>query len=61
MSDRITAQYRSGEYACTAYVTFKDAYALETAVMLSVSFIHPVSRGSNVCDWNLDLGFVKGF
>ncbi|KAE9449265.1 hypothetical protein C3L33_18839, partial [Rhododendron williamsianum] len=22
---------RSGEYACTAYVTFKDAYALETA------------------------------
>lgn len=26
---------RSGEYACTAYVTFKDAYALETAVLLS--------------------------
>ncbi|XAR51755.1 hypothetical protein NMG60_11006475 [Bertholletia excelsa] len=26
---------RSGEYASTAYVTFKDAYALETAVLLS--------------------------
>ncbi|CAL5367843.1 unnamed protein product [Camellia sinensis] len=26
---------RSGEYACTAYVTFKDAYALETAILLS--------------------------
>ncbi|CAI9297131.1 unnamed protein product [Lactuca saligna] len=26
---------RGGEYACTAYVTFKDAYALETAVLLS--------------------------
>ncbi|XVE83806.1 hypothetical protein DITRI_Ditri16bG0116800 [Diplodiscus trichospermus] len=26
---------RFGEYACTAYVTFKDAYALETAVLLS--------------------------
>ncbi|KAF9626091.1 hypothetical protein IFM89_030759 [Coptis chinensis] len=26
---------RSGEYACTAYVTFKDAYALENAVLLS--------------------------
>ncbi|XP_059670313.1 binding partner of ACD11 1-like isoform X2 [Cornus florida] len=26
---------RSGQYACTAYVTFKDAYALETAVLLS--------------------------
>ncbi|XVE68098.1 hypothetical protein DITRI_Ditri09bG0042000 [Diplodiscus trichospermus] len=26
---------RSGEYACTAYVTFKDAYSLETAVLLS--------------------------
>ncbi|KAH9619134.1 hypothetical protein KSS87_019808 [Heliosperma pusillum] len=26
---------RSGEYGCTAYVTFKDAYALETAVLLS--------------------------
>lgn len=49
MSDWITALYRSGEYACTAYVTFKDAYALETAVLLSVSFyIHPASRGSIV-------------
>lgn len=28
---------RSGEYACTAYVTFRDAYALQTAVLLSVS------------------------
>lgn len=26
---------RHGEYACTAYVTFRDAYALETAVLLS--------------------------
>ncbi|BBH00330.1 RNA-binding family protein with RRM/RBD/RNP motifs, partial [Prunus dulcis] len=26
---------RSGEYACTAYVTFRDAFALQTAVMLS--------------------------
>ncbi|CAL1357780.1 unnamed protein product [Linum trigynum] len=26
---------RSGEYACTAYVTFRDAYALETAILLS--------------------------
>ncbi|KAJ8750065.1 hypothetical protein K2173_013980 [Erythroxylum novogranatense] len=26
---------RSGEYACTAYVTFKDSYALQTAVLLS--------------------------
>ncbi|KAK9272976.1 hypothetical protein L1049_003356 [Liquidambar formosana] len=26
---------RSGEYTCTAYVTFKDAYALETAILLS--------------------------
>jgi hypothetical protein len=28
---------RSGESACTAYVTFKDAYSLGTAVLLSVS------------------------
>ncbi|XP_022134513.1 binding partner of ACD11 1 [Momordica charantia] len=26
---------RSGEYACTAYVTFRDAFALETAILLS--------------------------
>ncbi|XP_059648866.1 binding partner of ACD11 1 [Cornus florida] len=26
---------RAGEYACTAYVTFKDAFAMETAVLLS--------------------------
>ncbi|CAN0857691.1 Binding partner of ACD11 1 [Linum grandiflorum] len=26
---------RSGEYACTAYVTFRDAYSIETAVLLS--------------------------
>ncbi|CAK9172184.1 unnamed protein product [Ilex paraguariensis] len=30
---------RAGEYACTAYVTFGDAYALETAVLLSGSTI----------------------
>ena len=28
---------RSGEDACTAYVTFKDAYSQETACLLSVS------------------------
>ncbi|KAE8648916.1 binding partner of ACD11 1 [Cucumis sativus] len=26
---------RSGDYACTAYVTFRDAFALETAILLS--------------------------
>ncbi|KAL5697373.1 hypothetical protein ACHQM5_006188 [Ranunculus cassubicifolius] len=26
---------RAGEYACSAYVTFKDAYSLENAVLLS--------------------------
>ncbi|XP_055961226.1 binding partner of ACD11 1-like [Mercurialis annua] len=26
---------RSGDYGCTAYVTFKSAYALETAILLS--------------------------
>ncbi|XP_019461834.1 PREDICTED: binding partner of ACD11 1-like isoform X2 [Lupinus angustifolius] len=30
---------RSGEYACTAYVTFRDAYALETALLLNGSMI----------------------
>lgn len=29
--------YRSGEYGATAYVTFKERFALETAVLLSVS------------------------
>ncbi|CAL1382837.1 unnamed protein product [Linum trigynum] len=33
---------RSGDYACTAYVTFKDAYAQETAVLLSVRRYNPV-------------------
>lgn len=28
---------RTGEYASTAYVTFRDPHALETAVLLSVS------------------------
>lgn len=28
---------RSGDFACTAYVTFKDAYSQETACLLSVS------------------------
>lgn len=28
---------RSGEYASTAYVTFRDAFALQTAILLSVS------------------------
>ncbi|XP_051146284.1 binding partner of ACD11 1-like [Andrographis paniculata] len=30
---------RAGEYACTAYVTFKNAHALETAVLLSGAII----------------------
>lgn len=30
---------RSGEYGCTAYVTFRDAYALETAVLLTGAII----------------------
>lgn len=36
---------RSGGYGCTAYVTFKDAYALETAILLSGATIvdYPVS------------------
>lgn len=29
---------RAGEFASTAYVTFKYAHALETAVLLNVSF-----------------------
>lgn len=29
--------HRSGECACTAYVTFKDAYSQDTACLLSVS------------------------
>jgi hypothetical protein len=29
--------YRSEEYGATAYVTFKERFALETAVLLSVS------------------------
>lgn len=29
---------RLSEYASIAYVTFKDTYALETAILLSVSF-----------------------
>lgn len=33
----VIPEYRSGDYACTAYVTFKDAYAQETACLLSVS------------------------
>lgn len=32
--------HRSGE-ACTAYVTFKDAYSQETACLLSVSKFYP--------------------
>ncbi|EXB63852.1 hypothetical protein L484_021125 [Morus notabilis] len=33
---------RSGEYACTAYVTFKDAYSQETACLLSVNNLDTV-------------------
>ena len=42
--------YRAGEDACTAYVTFKDAYSLETAVLLSVS--HSQSVSIVVICWN---------
>lgn len=31
----VIPEYRSGDYACTAYVTFKDAYAQETACLVS--------------------------
>lgn len=34
----LTIFNRSGEYGSTAYVTFKEPYSLETAVLLSVSF-----------------------
>ncbi|KAL5582325.1 hypothetical protein UlMin_014767 [Ulmus minor] len=37
---------RSDEDACTAYVTFKDAYSLETAVMLS---------GATIADQNVHI------
>ena len=40
------AKNRSGEYSRNAYVTFKDAYALETAVLLSVSLSNPHSKGN---------------
>ncbi|KAL6143442.1 hypothetical protein ACLB2K_054137 [Fragaria x ananassa] len=51
---------RSGEYACAAYVTFRDAYALETAVLLSGSRIVDqcvcIARWGNYVDeidpWN---------
>ena len=33
----IVSGHRSGNEACTAYVTFKDAYSQETACLLSVS------------------------
>ena len=42
--------YRAGEDACTAYVTFKDPYSLETAVLLSVSHSQTVSIV--VISWN---------
>ncbi|XP_077250004.1 binding partner of ACD11 1-like isoform X2 [Tasmannia lanceolata] len=40
---------RNGEYSCTAYVTFKDHYALETAVLLSGSTI--VDQRVSVARW----------
>lgn len=36
-SSHIWEHRSADECACTAYVTFKDAYAVETAVLLSVS------------------------
>ncbi|XP_047311402.1 binding partner of ACD11 1-like [Impatiens glandulifera] len=36
---------RSSEYDCTAYVTFNDTYALETAVLLSGAFIEDQQIG----------------
>ncbi|XP_039011261.1 binding partner of ACD11 1-like isoform X1 [Hibiscus syriacus] len=39
---------RCGEYACTAYVTFKDPYSLETAVLLSVSSTRTSNEGNKL-------------
>ncbi|KAK3025369.1 hypothetical protein RJ639_044909 [Escallonia herrerae] len=42
---------RAGEFACTAYVTFRDAYPLETAVLLSFGYLEYVSRaGATILD-----------
>ncbi|EXC20607.1 Protein vip1 [Morus notabilis] len=40
---------RSGEYACTAYVTFRDAYAFETAVLLTGATI--VDQHVHISPW----------
>ena len=40
---------RSGEFACTAYVTFKDAYSQETACLLSVSIDELFARKLIMC------------
>lgn len=39
--DFLFRENRSGEDACTAYVSFKDAYSQETACLLSVSILIP--------------------
>lgn len=36
---KIPLLYRSSEYDSIAYVTFRDAYALETALLLNVRII----------------------
>ncbi|XP_057961441.1 binding partner of ACD11 1-like isoform X2 [Malania oleifera] len=43
---------RAGEYACSAYVTFKDAYALETAILLSGAKI--VDQCVHISRWRSD-------
>lgn len=35
----LLSRYRSSEYDSTAYVTFRDAYALETALLLNVRIL----------------------
>lgn len=39
------------ECACTAYVTFKDAYAVETAVLLSVSHQSTFCKETMIVNW----------
>lgn len=45
--------HRSGENAPTAYVTYRDAYALETALLLNVSclFSYFLALLLDIMDW----------
>ncbi|KAK3030844.1 hypothetical protein RJ639_035773, partial [Escallonia herrerae] len=52
---------RTGEGSCTAYVTFKDAYALETAVLLSIN-AYTYHAGAHIDEsdyWNSHLWKVE--